>query len=50
MIVRTKVGGQPRYWISRSQAFHALGLDNVRMHRAYAGTVAVRRGGSHFFM
>ena len=49
MIVRTKVGGKPRYWVSRSHAFHALGLENVRMHRAYAGSIAVRRGGVHFF-
>jgi hypothetical protein len=45
MIVRTKVGGRPRYWFSRSYAFHVLGLDNVRLHRAFAGKVAVRRGG-----
>jgi hypothetical protein len=48
MIVRTKIGGKPHYWVSRYHAFHVLGLDNVRMHRTYAGAVPLERGGVYF--
>ena len=45
MIVRTMVGGRPHYWVSRRHALHVLGLDNVRLHRTYAGRVPLERGG-----
>jgi hypothetical protein len=48
MIVRTTIGGKPHYWVSRYHAFHILGLDNVRMHRTYAGRVPIERGGVYF--